>query len=412
MTWHPSHHAPPEQLDVDAVLAQTTQWWQSWADRIEHGGVYHDDVVRSLLLLRALSHQDTGGIVAAATTSLPEHFGGVRNWDYRFVWLRDAALTLQALIEHGFIGVAHHWRTWLLRAIAGDAGQMQIVYGIDGERDLWERELKSLPGYEGSAPVRIGNGAAEQYQADVVGEVLLALGAARDAGLEESAFSWPLERALLAHVAEQLDRPDNGIWEIRGEPRKFTHSRVMLWVAFDRAVQAVHEHGLDGPVERWERIRAELEAEIDAQGYDAERGHFVQSYGTSEVDAALLVLPQVGFCAPDDPRMLGTVAEIERTLMADGLVHRYRTTTGVDGLAGHEHPFLACSFWLVVQYAASGRLADATALMDRLCGLANDVGMLSEEYDVHAHRHAGNTPQALSHLALVRAADAIAAASA
>ncbi|MBN9189985.1 MAG: glycoside hydrolase family 15 protein, partial [Microbacterium sp.] len=229
---------------------------------------------------------------------------------------------------------------------------------------------------------------------------------------EESAFSWPLERALLAHVAEQLDRPDNGIWEIRGEPRKFTHSRVMLWVAFDRAVQAVHEHGLDGPVERWERIRAELEAEIDAQGYDAERGHFVQSYGTSEVDAALLVLPQVGFCAPDDPRMLGTVAEIERTLMADGLVHRYRTTTGVDGLAGHEHPFLACSFWLVVQYAASGRLADATALMDRLCGLANDVGMLSEEYDVHAHRHAGNTPQALSHLALVRAADAIAAASA
>ncbi|MBN9184353.1 MAG: glycoside hydrolase family 15 protein, partial [Microbacterium sp.] len=391
LTWHPSHHAPPEQLDVDAVLAQTTEWWQSWADRIEHGGVYHDDVVRSLLLLRALSHQDTGGIVAAATTSLPEHFGGVRNWDYRFVWLRDAALTLQALIEHGFIGVAHHWRTWLLRAIAGDAGQMQIVYGIDGERDLWERELKSLPGYEGSAPVRIGNGAAEQYQADVVGEVLLALGAARDAGLEESAFSWPLERALLAHVAEQLDRPDNGIWEIRGEPRKFTHSRVMLWVAFDRAVQAVHEHGLDGPVERWERIRAELEAEIDAQGYDAGRGHFVQSYGASEVDAALLVLPQVGFCAPDDPRMLGTVAEIERTLMADGLVHRYRTTTGVDGLAGHEHPFLACSFWLVVQYAASGRLADATALMDRLCGLANDVGMLSEEYDVHAHRHAGNT---------------------
>ncbi|MBN9188158.1 MAG: glycoside hydrolase family 15 protein, partial [Microbacterium sp.] len=232
LTWHPSHHAPPEQLDVDAVLAQTTEWWQSWADRIEHGGVYHDDVVRSLLLLRALSHQDTGGIVAAATTSLPEDFGGVRNWDYRFVWLRDAALTLQALIEHGFIGVAHHWRTWLLRAIAGDAGQMQIVYGIDGERDLWERELKSLPGYEGSAPVRIGNGAAEQYQADVVGEVLLALGAARDAGLEESAFSWPLERALLAHVAEQLDRPDNGIWEIRGEPRKFTHSRVMLWVAF------------------------------------------------------------------------------------------------------------------------------------------------------------------------------------
>ena len=412
LTWHPSHHAPPHALDADEAIEATRHWWQKWADRIEHGGVYHDDVVRSLLMLRALSHQDTGGIVAAATTSLPEDFGGVRNWDYRFVWLRDAALTLQALIEHGFIGVAHHWRSWLTRAIAGDAGQMQIVYGIDGERDLWERELKSLPGYEGSAPVRIGNGAAEQYQADVVGEVLLALGAARDAGLEDSEYSWPLERNLLAHVAGQLDRPDNGIWEIRGEPRKFTHSRVMLWAAFDRAIHAAREHQLDGPVERWEGIRQQLREEIDAQGYDSERGYFVQSYGASEVDAALLVLPQVGYCAPDDPRMLGTVAEIERSLMADGLVHRYRTQTGVDGLAGEEHPFLACSFWLVVQYAASGRVADAIALMDRLCGLANDVGMLSEEYDVHAQRHAGNTPQALSHLALVRAADAIAAASA
>ena len=412
LTWHPSHHDAPGPLEADQAFEKTRVWWQEWADRIESGGRYHDHVVRSLLMLRALSHQDTGGIVAAATTSLPEDFGGVRNWDYRYVWLRDAALTLQALIEHGFIGVAHHWRSWLIRAIAGDPAQMQIVYGLDGERDLFERELKSLPGYEGSTPVRVGNGAAEQYQADVVGEVLIALGAARDAGLEESEFSWPLERSLLARVAEQLDRPDNGIWEIRGEPRKFTHSRVMLWAAFDRAVQAVRVHGLVGPVERWERLRDQLRDEIDAHGYDARRGHFVQSYGASEIDAALLVLPQVGFCAPDDPRMLGTVAEIERTLMADGLVHRYRTATGVDGLAGEEHPFLACSFWLVVQYAASGRISDAQGLMDRLCVLANDVGMLSEEYDVHEHRHAGNTPQALSHLALVRAADAIAAASA
>jgi GH15 family glucan-1,4-alpha-glucosidase len=409
LTWHPAHHEAPEPLDVDDVIADTRAWWQDWADRIAPDGRYQADVVRSLLMLRALSHQDTGGIVAAATTSLPEDFGGERNWDYRYVWLRDAALTLGVLIEHGFMGVAHHWRSWLLRAIAGDAGQMQIVYGLDGERDLWERELTSLPGYAGSAPVRIGNGAALQFQADVVGEVLVALGAARDAGLHESKFSWPLERSLLAHVAGMLDRPDNGIWEIRGEPRMFTHSRVMLWAAFDRAVHAVRAHGLDGPVDQWERVRDRMRAEIDAHGYDAERGHFVQAYGSSEVDAALLIIPQVGYCEPTDPRMLGTVAEIERTLMADGLVHRYRTSSGVDGLSGHEHPFLACSFWLVAQYASSGRMQDATALMDRLCGLANDVGMLSEEYDVHGHRQAGNTPQAFSHLALVRAADVLAA---
>jgi len=408
LTAFPSHHRPPAALDITAAIQRTHAWWADWARRIEHSGPHAPHVVRSLLVLRALTDNDTGGIVAAPTTSLPEQFGGARNWDYRFVWLRDAALTLEALLAHGFVGVAHHWRRWLLRAIAGDPAQMQIVYGIGGERDLFERELTSLPGYQGAGPVRIGNGASEQYQADVVGEVMVALAAARDAGLHESQFSWPLERSLLAHTMDQLDRPDNGIWEIRGDPQFFTHSRAMMWAAFDRAVAAVEKHGLEGPVDRWREVRERLRAEIDEHGVDPNRGHFVQHYGTSEVDASLLVLPQVGFCAYDDPRMLATVAELERTLMQDGLLRRYRTTTGVDGLDGTDHPFLACSFWLVGQYAATGRLDEASALMDRVCGLANDVGLLSEEYDVAAGRQAGNMPQAFSHLALVRAADTLA----
>ncbi|MCW3156527.1 glycoside hydrolase family 15 protein [Micropruina sonneratiae] len=407
LTWHPSHHRLPRRLDVDTALERTRRWWQEWADRIDTHEVEHDLVVRSLLVLRALTHRDTGGIIAAPTTSLPEEFGGVRNWDYRFVWLRDAALTLQALIEHGFLRAVEHWRQWLLRAIAGDPSEMQIVYGVAGERDLHERALSHLPGYAGSAPVRIGNGAADQYQADVVGEVLVALHAARLAGLTESSTSWPLERALLGRTLERLDEPDNGIWEIRGEPRFFTHSRVMLWAAFDRGVRAIRNFGLAGPEQDWVAARDRLRAEIDAQGVSP-AGHFTQYYGTDEVDASLLVLPTVGFCAADDPRMLATVAVIERELMNDGLVHRYRAESGVDGLAGGEYPFLACSFWLVVQYAASGRHADGLALMRRVCDLANDVGLLSEEYDVDGHRQAGNMPQALSHLALVRAADALA----
>lgn len=410
LTWHPSHRHAPEPLDAEAARIESRDWWRDWAARIDHTGPFEASVVRSLLVLRALSHRDTGGIVAAPTTSLPEQFGGARNWDYRYVWLRDAALTLQALLEHGFVGVAHHWREWLLRAIAGDAADMQIMYGIAGERELPERELSSLPGYDGAAPVRIGNGASAQYQADVVGEVMLALAAARDAGLEESHFSWPMERSLLRNTGENLDRPDNGIWEIRGEPRHFTHSRVMMWAAFDRGIRAVEEHGLSGPVDQWRQRRDTLRAEIDAHG--VAEGRFVQHEATTEVDASLLLIPQVGYCAPDDPRMLATVAEIERTLLHDGLVRRYRTGTGVDGLAGGEHPFLACSFWLVQQYAATGRRDEATALMERLCGLANDLGLLSEEYDVEHGRHVGNTPQAFSHLALVRAADALRAADA
>jgi len=405
LTWFPSYHQPPERLDVDDAVERTRTWWQDWADKIEHAGPHRDEVVRSLVILRALTNHVTGGIAAAVTTSLPEDFGGVRNWDYRYVWLRDAALTLEALLDHGFIKVAAHWREWLLRAVAGDPADLQIMYGLAGERDLAEREMPSLPGYAGSAPVRVGNGAALQYQADVIGEVLVTLAAARDAGLNESAFSWPLEKKLVAEAARQLDRPDNGLWEIRGDPHMFTHSRVMVWATFDRAIRAVEVHGLSGPVEKWRELRARVKAEIDEQGVTD--GHFTQYYGTTEVDASLLLLPQVGFCAPDDERMLATVAKIEAELLQSGLLRRYRNNTGVDGLSGEEYPFLACSFWLVEQYAATDRLDEAHALMDRLCDLVNDVGMLSEEYDIENRRQAGNTPQAFSHLALVRAADAL-----
>lgn len=407
LTWYPSHREPPPPLDADEALQETSEWWTRWAGGIEYSGPYREAVIRSLLVLRALTHEATGGIVAAATTSLPENFGGVRNWDYRYVWLRDASLTLEALIDHGVLHAAHEWRRWLVRAVAGDPADVQIMYGIAGERDLPERVVTTLPGYDGAAPVRIGNGAVVQYQADVIGEVMVALEAARIAGLDETEFSWPLQRALLAFVEANIDRPDNGIWEVRGEPRMFTHSRVMIWAAFDRGVRAVRESGLEGPVHRWTALRDRMKAEIDERGVDPRLGHFVQAYGSEDVDASLLLLPEVGFCAPDDPRMLATVAALERDLMHDGLLHRYRTTTTDDGLPGGEHPFLACSFWLVAQYATSGRPEDAAALMDRLCGLANDVGLLAEEYDVEGRRHAGNTPQALSHLALVNAADAL-----
>ncbi|WP_309126948.1 glycoside hydrolase family 15 protein [Microbacterium sp.] len=405
LTWFPSHREAPEPLDVDTVLPVTKEWWQSWADRIEHRGPHHEKVIRSLLLLRALTNHETGGIAAAATMSLPEEIGGERNWDYRYVWLRDAALTLEALLDHGFLALAERWREWLLRAVAGDPGDLQIMYGLAGERDLTEWVLDDLPGYEASGPVRVGNGAASQYQADVVGEVMVTLAAARAAGLAETEFAWPLERALLRFAAEQIDRPDHGLWEIRGDPHMFTHSRAMIWAAFDRGVRAVEEFGLDGPVETWRDLRERMRDEIDRES--VRNGHFTQYYGTDEVDASLLLLAEVGFCAPDDPRMLATVERMEQTLLHDGLLLRYRTDTGVDGLAGGESPFLACSFWLVEQYAATGRLDDARELMGRLCGLTNDVGMLSEEYDPIAGRQVGNTPQAFSHLALVRAADAL-----
>lgn len=405
LTWFRSHRAVPEPLDIDDALTTTKDWWQSWADRVEHSGPFHEDVVRSLLLLRALTNHETGGIAAAATMALPEEIGGERNWDYRYVWLRDAALTLEALLDHGFLALAERWREWLLRAVAGDPADLQIMYGLAGERNLHEWALDALPGYQGSTPVRVGNGAASQYQADVVGEVMVTLAAARAAGLAETEFAWPLERQLLRFAAESIDRPDHGLWEIRGEPHMFTHSRAMIWAAFDRGVRAVEDFGMDGPADTWRELRDRVRAEIDSQGVTD--GYFTQYYGSAEVDASLLLLAEVGFCAPDDPRMLATVEQIERTLMHDGLVHRYRTDTGVDGLAGGESPFLACSFWLVEQYAATGRRDEADELMARLCSLTNDVGMLSEEYDPVAGRQLGNTPQAFSHLALVRAADAL-----
>lgn len=412
LTWFPSHRQPPPRIEVARRIRETTKWWRDWASSADRAPEYPDAVRRSLLVLRALTHEDTGGIVAAATTSLPEQFGGQRNWDYRYVWLRDASLTLEVLLDHGFLAEADAWRSWLLRSIAGDPSDVQIMYGLAGERRLDEYELATLPGYEGSSPVRVGNGAFLQYQGDVFGEVMVALQAARRLGAAEDDFSWPLQRALMTYVEENWMRPDNGIWEIRGPQRHFTHSRVMVWAAFDCAIRAVREFGLEGPAERWQEIRDEIRDEIEQRGWDAERGTYTQYFGSEGVDASLLQLPQVGYLAPDDPRMVSTVEAIERELLHDGLLLRYRTDTGVDGLPAGEHPFLACSFWLVEQYASSGRMDDARVLMDRLVSFTNDVGLLSEEYDVAGDRQVGNVPQALSHLALVRAADAIARPSA
>lgn len=409
LTWYPAHRQPPEPIDVDMRIASTNKWWQDWASSSKNTDHYANAVQRSLLVLRALTHEDTGGIVAAATTSLPEQFGGARNWDYRYVWLRDASLTLSVLLDHGYAAEADSWSNWLLRAVAGDPNDIQIMYGLSGERRLTEWEPESLPGYRGASPVRVGNGAFTQYQGDIFGEVMRALEGARRLGIDETEFSWPLQRALMTYVEGNWQRPDNGMWEIRGPERHFTSSRVMIWVAFDCAIRAVREFGLDGPVERWEKLREEIRTEIDDKGFDKKRNTFTQYYGGTGLDASLLLLSQVGYLDANDPRMLGTVAAIEAGLLNDGLVMRYDTTTGVDGLAGGEHPFLACSFWLVEQYARSGRVDEARKLMDRLVGFSNDVGLLSEEYDVQAGRQAGNTPQAFSHLALVRAADAISA---
>ncbi len=409
-TWVPSHHPLPEPLEFESRIESTIELSELWAGMCAYDGPYRAHVVRSLLTLRLLTHGGTGGIVAAPTTSLPEDFGGERNWDYRFCWLRDASLTLEALLESGYADEARLWRNWLLRAAAGDPQDLQIMYAVDGSRELPERTLEHLPGYAGSTPVRIGNGAVTQRQTDVRGEMMDALAVARDVVATEDDDSWSLQRTLVDALADTWDEPDNGLWEIRGPLRRFTHSRVMVWVAFDRAVAAVEKHGLDGDVQRWRELRDTVHAEVMAHGFDPERGTFTQHYDTTEVDASLLVLPDVGFIAGDDPKMLGTIAAIEQDLMHDGLLLRYRTTSGVDGLSGDEHPFLACSFWLVEAYAHAGRLDDAHALMRRLLALQNDVGLLSEEYDTTHGRFVGNFPQAFSHLALVSAATQLARA--
>ena len=403
-TWLPSH-VPLRDLGAidDRVDAAVTED-EHWADRCRTDAPHTDLVRRSLMTLRMLTDSATGGIVAAPTTSLPEDPGGARNWDYRFCWLRDAALTIGALIEAGYTHEAQLWRGWLLRAVAGDPADLQILYAVDGSRRITELELPHLPGYADSRPVRIGNGAALQRQLDVVGELMIALEQTRHATRHADRNAWALQRALIENLAKTWDQPDHGLWEIRGPRRRFTHSQAMVWAGFDRGVRAVEDFDLDGPVEEWRELRDTVRADVLDRGFDADRGTFVQHYETTAVDASLLVLPQTGIVAGDDPRMLGTIAAVEEELIRDGLVLRYRTETGVDGLPGDEHPFLACSFWLVSAYARAGRTDDAHALFDRLCGLANDVGLLSEEYDAAHTRMIGNFPQAFSHLALVRAA--------
>ncbi|MFC7401282.1 glycoside hydrolase family 15 protein [Citricoccus sp. GCM10030269] len=413
LTWFPSWDTPPVPREPSIAQTMTQEFWTDWASRLKVDSPQEHLVSRSLLVLRALTNFRTGGIVAAPTTSLPEEFGGSRNWDYRYTWLRDAALTIEVLVSHGFTEGALHWRSWLLRAVAGDPDQLRIMYGLGGERQLDEKELDHLSGYAESRPVRIGNGAAEQYQADVVGEVMLALATLRDAGVAEDEYSWGLQKSLLSFCVRNIDQKDHGIWEMRGEPHYFTHGRVMMWAAFNEGIRAVTEHGRDGDVEQWIRHRDHLRAEILEHGFNPALNSFTQTYGGTEVDASLLQLPHTGFLDATDPKMLGTVALIERDLLGEGgLVHRYRTASGRDGLEGHEYAFLICSFWLVEQYANSGRLTEAEDTMTRLCACANDLGLLAEEFDATSGRLAGNFPQAFSHLALIRAADAIETAGA
>ena len=404
LTWTPSWEPVPSQLPIDERMEATRICWEQWARGCSYEGSYRDAVVRSLLVLSMLTDSRTGGIVAAPTTSLPESFGGERNWDYRFCWLRDSALTLEALLEHGFRSEATAWRDWLLRAVAGDPKDMQIMYRMDGSRDMPENELDHLPGHSGSRPVRVGNAAVDQMQLDVLGEVMSALHMARVAGLEDTPDAWSLQRLLVEDLLLTWRHADRGIWEIRGEPQHFTHSKIMAWAAVDRAVRAVEEFGLEGPVDRWRAARDEIHADVLAHGYDTDRGTFVQHYGGTTTDASLLQMVQVGFLPADDERFLGTLAAIRADLeVSEGLVHRYHVGRTDDGLRSAEHPFLACSFWLADALARCGDVDGATRVLDRLTGLRNDVGLLSEEYDIDGERMAGNFPQALSHLALVRA---------
>jgi GH15 family glucan-1,4-alpha-glucosidase len=404
LTWYPSHEDPPQPIDPEVALAETENFWREWNAKrtIELPPEWRDLLHRSLMVLKTLTYAPTGGIVAAPTTSLPEWIGGVRNWDYRYCWLRDATLTLLALLQADHVDEALEWRRWLLRAVAGDPSDIQIMYGVAGERRLTEFELPWLPGYEGSAPVRVGNAASEQVQIDVFGEVMDALYQARAHGLGKESHAWALQKTLLAYLELAWQEPDEGIWEIRGEPRHFVHSKVMAWVAFDRAVRSVEEQGLDGDADEWRAVRDAIHAQVCERGFDQELGSFVQSYGSKELDASLLLLPLVGFLPASDPRIRGTIEAIETNLLQDGLVLRYRThREGVDGLPPGEGVFLPCSFWLVDCYELLGRSAKARALFDRLVGLANDVGLLSEEYDPAAERLLGTFPQAFTHLALV-----------
>jgi GH15 family glucan-1,4-alpha-glucosidase len=404
LMWFPSHEAVPEPIDPEGVIEQTERWWKDWSGKCSFQGPWRDAVQRSLITLKALTFAPTGGIVAAATTSLPEQLGGVRNWDYRFCWVRDATFTLYALLSNGYQDEAVAWREWLLRAAAGDPAQMNIMYGLSGRRRLTEVELKWLPGYDNSRPVREGNAAYAQFQLDVFGELLDAFHQARRAGVPPEEDAWHVERALAEFLESAWHRPDEGIWEVRGPRRHFTHSKVMAWVAFDRMVKAVEHFGLEGPAERWRQARDEVHREVCEKGYDAGRNTFVQYYGAKELDASLLMIPLVGFLPAEDARVVGTVEAIQRELMHDGFVARYPTHPGVDGLPPGEGAFLACSFWLADCLALLGRAEEARAQFERLLGLRNDLGLLAEEYDPKAGRLVGNFPQAFSHVGLVNTA--------
>jgi GH15 family glucan-1,4-alpha-glucosidase len=402
LTYAPSYLTPPDPTDFELALQATKEFWSEWSGRARiEQGERRGAVMRSLITLKALTHAQTGGIVAAATTSLPETLGGIRNWDYRFCWLRDATLSLLALMNAGYYEEAGAWRHWLLRAIAGDPAQAQIMYSITGERRLTEWEIDWLPGYEGARPVRIGNGAHGQIQIDVYGEVMDALYQAQRGGLAGSADAWALQQALLSHLAGIWRQPDRGIWESRGPERHFTFSKVMAWVAFDRGARTAREFGLEGPVERWSEIAREIHAEVCTKGYDPEIGSFVQSYGSKWLDGSLLLIPTTGFLPAEDPRVQGTVRAIEGRLLSKGFVMRHDPAEVETGLAHGEGAFLACSFWLADALVLLGREDEGKKLFERLLALRNDVGLLSEQYDVAAGRLVGNFPQAFSHIALI-----------
>jgi GH15 family glucan-1,4-alpha-glucosidase len=403
LAWHPSNEAAPPPPDPEEALRETEAWWRGWLGVCHYEGPYADAVRRSLVTIKALIYEPTGGIVAAPTTSLPEQLGGVRNWDYRICWLRDATFALYALVLGGYLEEARAWRQWLLRAVAGTPEQIQIMYGVAGERRLTELELGWLPGYDGSKPVRIGNAACEQFQLDVWGELLDATLAAERAGLERDTEGWRVTTKMMEHLESVWTKPDEGIWEVRGPRQHFTHSKVMAWVAADRMVKLTEAAG-QGDAARWRKLADTIHADVCRKGFDSRRNAFVQAYGSRNLDASLLMMPLVGFLDPHDPRVRGTVAAIERELMVDGLVLRYPTESGVDGLPPGEGVFLACSFWLVDNLVLQDRQDEARTLFDRLLSLRNDVGLLAEQYDPRARRQLGNFPQALSHIALINSA--------
>ena len=404
LVWHPAEQPIPTVVDPEETVIHTEQWWRDWSGRCSYEGPWREAVTRSLITLKALTYAPTGGIVAAPTTSLPERLGGVRNWDYRYCWIRDATFTLYSLMLGGYTEEASAWREWLLRAVAGKPSELNIMYGLSGERRLTEIELGWLHGYEGATPVRIGNAAHRQFQLDVYGETMDALHLARRTGLEPSEDAWRVQSALVGFLETGWKEQDEGIWEVRGPRRHFTHSKIMAWVAVDRAVKAIESFNLQGPLDRWRKLRRTIHEEVCEQGFDREQNAFVQFYGGKDLDASLLMIPLVGFLPTDDPRVRGTVEAIERNLTTDGLVARYATKQEVDGLPAGEGAFLACSFWLADNFALLGRRDDALRLFERLLELRNDVGLLSEEYDPAKRRLLGNFPQAFSHVSLINTA--------